>query len=91
VAVTKKSVQGAGDLEAAADTSKPSGNREQRGESASYMYTGGLNAVVVVVGGTAYDFRLGEPVHLPHAEEGLDSHPDFKRVAATAAPKDSKE
>jgi len=93
-----------GELEAAADTAQPSAERDLQAEAqagyreatglpepASYVYTGGLNAVVVMLDGTAYEFRAHEPVHLPHADPGLDKHPDFKRVAAPKAPEDGKE
>lgn len=60
------------------------GYREAAGvpQPTSYVYEGPLAAVVVVVGDTAYDFRLGEPVHLAHPAPGLDRHPDFRRVPA---------
>lgn len=95
MAVTKKSIQGEGKVEARADTSTPSsteqdlqaeaerGYRQATGlepEPTSYAYIGGMNAVVVVVDGTSYDFRHGDPVHFGHPVQGLDEHPDFERV-----------
>jgi hypothetical protein len=84
MAVTKKSTQ----VEARADTSTPdladqakAGYAEASGiDPTSYRYIGGLDMVVVVVGGTAYDFRKGDPVHLAHPDKGLDDNPDFERV-----------
>lgn len=99
MAVTKKSIAAQAQREARADTSVPdvadrdlqaeaqAGYEEITGtapEPTSYVYTGGQNAVVVVIGGTAYDFRKHEPVHLAHPDAGLDGHPDFARVEAEA-------
>lgn len=82
-------------LEAAADTSKPDDKRDLQAEAqaayeevtgqakpdpAAYKYIGGLNEVIVIQDGTAYEFRVHALVMLPHAEPGLDGHPDFKRV-----------
>ena len=82
-------------LEARADTEQPSVERDLTAEAeagyrqandlpepASYVYIGGQPAVVVVIDGTSYDFRHGDPVHLAHADAGLDKHPDFKRLKA---------
>ncbi len=81
MAVTKKSVQGEGKTEARADTSTPSvESADLAVEPTSYRYIGGQQAVVVVIDGTGYDFRHGEPVHLAHPNKGLDDNPDFERV-----------
>lgn len=53
-------------------------------EPTSYTYIGGLDAVVAVVDGTAYDFRRGDPVHFGQPQPALDDHPDFERVEAGA-------
>lgn len=86
--VKKSSVK----LEAAADTSTPDAHsRDEKApvgaaepEPTSYVYVGGLDAVVAVVDGTAYDFRRGDPVHFGHPQPALDDHPDFERVEAGA-------
>lgn len=91
--VTKKTAGAR--TEARADTSTPdqhdlqalaqAGYDEANGiqpapEPTSYRYVGGLNAVLVVIGDTSYDFRKGDPVHLAHPNKGLDENPDFERV-----------
>lgn len=83
MAVTKKPTQR---VEARADTSTPSTTDPTSAPAevapTTYRYVGGMNAVVVVVDGTGYDFRHGEPVHLAHPVEDLDANPDFERVEA---------
>jgi hypothetical protein len=55
--------------------------RRVKGEPTTYTYVGGMNAVLVIVDGTTYEFRLNDPVHLPHAVANLDANPDFEKVA----------
>jgi hypothetical protein len=81
MAVTKKSVQGEGKPEARADTSTPDVVAPGHDiDPTSYRYIGRLDAVLVVVGDTSYDFRKGDPVHLANPVQGLDDNPDFERV-----------
>ncbi len=78
--VKKQSVQGEGKPEARADTSTPDVHDGADVEPTSYRYIGGLDAVLVVVGDTSYDFRKNDPVHLANPVKGLDDNPDFERV-----------
>jgi hypothetical protein len=53
--------------------------KQQEPVTHSYRYVGPERAVVVVLDGTAYDFRKGETVNLP-AKAGLEQRDDFEEV-----------
>lgn len=81
MAVTKKSVEGEQELEAAADVAKPAQTRKaKRSEQdvKAFVYEGEEDLVTLSVGGTNYDFRKGAPVYLPPGQS--PNHPDVHEV-----------
>lgn len=65
--------------EVAADTSTDREHGPAGRPTVAYRYVGGLDGVLVVVDGNAYQAARGGVVTMPQSD-ALDRHPDFIRV-----------
>jgi hypothetical protein len=82
--VKKDSIKGEADVsteeakpEARADTSK---KRQKPAEAKNtWVNKGEANVLTLDIGGTRYEFRKGEPVHLPPGQS--PEHDDIERVS----------